>query len=262
MRFLLLLSYLVVHSSLLAADLPKLDFGTVREEHIMIPMRDGKRLSAYVFFPQGKGKWPAIFEQRYTFEALGKAFLGELTKHAGRELSDRSSRIVVGRPVAYAGGSPDPALARQRYDLMFDGFGAELHYVYEPLAAAFTYAARLTDEATVLVADFGGGTSDFSVVHMKALGAPERLVVLMQTLQIISLDTDRVRLSDALDDDFEPAASDDRIRRVLDYLRENFREPVVVPEFDGDTEVVISRMTLPMAEKFATSAVVAVTLKV
>ncbi len=37
----------------------------VREEHIMIPMRDGKRLSAYVFIPQGEGKWPAIFEQRY-----------------------------------------------------------------------------------------------------------------------------------------------------------------------------------------------------
>ncbi len=49
----------------LAADLPKLDFGTVREEHLMIPMRDGKRLSAYVFFPKGDGKFPAIFEQRY-----------------------------------------------------------------------------------------------------------------------------------------------------------------------------------------------------
>lgn len=49
----------------LAAEVPKLDFGTVREEHIMIPMRDGKRLSAYVYFPQGSGKWPAIFEQRY-----------------------------------------------------------------------------------------------------------------------------------------------------------------------------------------------------
>jgi predicted acyl esterase len=48
-----------------AAEPPKLDFGSVREEHIMIPMRDGKRLSAYVFFPQGNGKWPAIFEQRY-----------------------------------------------------------------------------------------------------------------------------------------------------------------------------------------------------
>ncbi len=120
----------------------------------------------------------AIFEQRYTFEALGRAFLRELAKHAGGELDDRGSRIVVGRPVAYVGGSPDPALARQRYDLMFDGFGTEIHYVYEPLAAAFSYAARLTDAATVLVADFGGGTSDFSVVHMKAPGAPRRFTAL------------------------------------------------------------------------------------
>ena len=44
---------------------PPPDFGTVREEHIMIPMRDGKRLSAYVLFPKGEGKFPAIFEQRY-----------------------------------------------------------------------------------------------------------------------------------------------------------------------------------------------------
>ena len=119
-----------------------------------------------------------IFEQRYTFEALGKAFLGALARHAGGELDERHGRIVVGRPVAYAGGSPDPALARQRYDLMFGGFGADIHYVYEPLAAAFAYAARLSDEATVLVADFGGGTSDFSVVHMKAPGAPERFTAL------------------------------------------------------------------------------------
>jgi hypothetical chaperone protein len=120
----------------------------------------------------------AIFEQRYTFEALGRAFLGEAARHAGGDLAGRGSRIVVGRPVAYAGSSPDPALARHRYDLMFEGFGAETHYVYEPLAAAFTYAARLTDEATVLVADFGGGTSDFSVVHMKAPGALQRFTAL------------------------------------------------------------------------------------
>lgn len=51
--------------SAIAADLPKLDFGSVREEHVMIPMRDGKRLSAYLYFPPGSEKWPAIFEQRY-----------------------------------------------------------------------------------------------------------------------------------------------------------------------------------------------------
>ena len=51
--------------SLQAAAPAKLDLGSVREEHLMIPMRDGKRLSAYVFFPPGEGKFPAIFEQRY-----------------------------------------------------------------------------------------------------------------------------------------------------------------------------------------------------
>jgi hypothetical chaperone protein len=118
-----------------------------------------------------------IFEQRYSFESLGKAFLRRLTAHAGGALDD-AGRIVVGRPVAYAGSNPDPTLARERYDKMFEGFSGEIHYVYEPLAAAFSYAARLTDEATVLVADFGGGTSDFSIVHMKAPGAPRRFTAL------------------------------------------------------------------------------------
>lgn len=36
-----------------------------REEHVMIPMRDGQSLSAYLYFPEGSGPWPAIFEQRY-----------------------------------------------------------------------------------------------------------------------------------------------------------------------------------------------------
>jgi predicted acyl esterase len=61
--FLLAASFLALQS--LAADLPKLDFGGVREEHVMIPMRDGRHLSAYLYFPAASGKWPAIFEQRY-----------------------------------------------------------------------------------------------------------------------------------------------------------------------------------------------------
>ena len=39
--------------------------GNVAEKHVMIPMRDGKKLSAYLYFPEGKGPWPALFEQRY-----------------------------------------------------------------------------------------------------------------------------------------------------------------------------------------------------
>lgn len=43
----------------------KLDLGDVREDRVMIPMRDGKRLSSFIYTPQGKGPWPALFEQRY-----------------------------------------------------------------------------------------------------------------------------------------------------------------------------------------------------
>ena len=64
MRLSLLPLFLALHGAILA-ELPKLDFGSVREEHLMIPMRDGTRLSAYVYFPAGNQKEPAIFEQRY-----------------------------------------------------------------------------------------------------------------------------------------------------------------------------------------------------
>lgn len=41
------------------------DLGTITEKHQMIPMRDGKHLSSYLYFPQGEGPWPVLFEQRY-----------------------------------------------------------------------------------------------------------------------------------------------------------------------------------------------------
>lgn len=49
-----------------AAPLKPLGDPEVKEEHIMIPMRDGKNLSAYLYTPiRDKGRLPAIFEQRY-----------------------------------------------------------------------------------------------------------------------------------------------------------------------------------------------------
>lgn len=37
----------------------------ITQEHLMIPMRDGVRLSAFVFRPAGEGRWPVLLEQRY-----------------------------------------------------------------------------------------------------------------------------------------------------------------------------------------------------
>lgn len=115
-----------------------------------------------------------VFERRYRFEEMGRLFLRLMREKAKGALDGPAGRVIVGRPVEYAGARPDAALARTRYDMMFEGFGAEIHYVYEPLGAAFSYASRLDEPATVLVADFGGGTSDFSVVRIAERGAPRR----------------------------------------------------------------------------------------
>ena len=57
---------------------------------------------------------------------------------------------------------------------MLGAWGMDVLYVYEPLGAAFSYASRLDRPATVLVADFGGGTTDFSVVSIGESGTARR----------------------------------------------------------------------------------------
>lgn len=107
-----------------------------------------------------------IFGKRYRFEDLLAAFLKTLLRHGGGAFSFNAKNIVVGRPVRFAGGTPDDALAMQRYRAGFERLGAvRARYVYEPVGAAFSFARHLDRDATVLVADFGGGTSDFSVMR-------------------------------------------------------------------------------------------------
>lgn len=115
-----------------------------------------------------------IFERRYRFEDLGHLFLAKLSARSGGVLGNGTRRLVIGRPVTFAGNRPDEALARERYNAMFANLADEAYHVYEPLGAAFSFAARLEASATVLVADFGGGTSDFSVVNIDAAAGGKR----------------------------------------------------------------------------------------
>lgn len=109
-----------------------------------------------------------IHGRRFQLEDLMEVFLRRLEAYAGESWPSDSRRIVAGRPVRFAGASPDPALALSRYGeaLTRLGFG-EIHYVYEPVAAAFFFAQQLTRDATVLVADFGGGTTDYSLIRFE-----------------------------------------------------------------------------------------------
>ena len=107
-----------------------------------------------------------IIGRRYQFEDLLSAFLLKLRDHAGAGLAAMPERVIVGRPVIFAGGAPNSELALQRYETAFARLGfKEILYAYEPVGAAFFFARALTEDATVLVGDFGGGTSDFSIIR-------------------------------------------------------------------------------------------------
>jgi hypothetical chaperone protein len=107
-----------------------------------------------------------IARQRYPFEDLLAVFLRTLLRQTGVDLDLGGARIVIGRPVRFAGSNPDEALAVQRYGQALQQLGVRQSiYAYEPVGAAFSYARALTQDATILVADFGGGTSDFSVMR-------------------------------------------------------------------------------------------------
>jgi len=84
--------------------------------------------------------------------------------HAGREIE----RVVLGRPVFFVDDDPArDAAAQAALEAAARAVGfTQVRFQYEPIAAAFHYEEQVTREQTVIVADIGGGTSDFSVVRV------------------------------------------------------------------------------------------------
>jgi hypothetical chaperone protein len=95
-------------------------------------------------------------------------FLSYLKERAERAAGGPLERAVLGRPVFFVDDNPraDALAQRQLEDAARSVGFRDIHFQYEPIAAAFDYESRLTDEALVLVADIGGGTSDFSLVRV------------------------------------------------------------------------------------------------
>jgi hypothetical chaperone protein len=107
-----------------------------------------------------------IFGRRWQLEDMIAAYLRQVRAASPIDLGNRA---VVGRPVRYWGAETaeddDRAVTRMRDALGKAGFD-EVVFEYEPVGAAARYAQRLTREEQIVVADFGGGTTDFSVVRV------------------------------------------------------------------------------------------------
>ncbi len=108
-----------------------------------------------------------INNQTYSIEDLIAIFLQHL-KARGDAVTGRDvKRVVLGRPAVFSADPAEDQLAedRLRRAAQLAGF-TDIHFQYEPIAAAFAYEARISRPERVLVGDFGGGTSDFTVVQL------------------------------------------------------------------------------------------------
>ncbi len=110
--------------------------------------------------------------QALPFRKLLEQFIAELKRRAEQSAGQTFSRAVLGRPVFFVDDNPAAdQLAEQTLRDIAHAVGfKDVAFQFEPIAAAFDYESQISSEELVLVADIGGGTSDFSLVRL----SPER----------------------------------------------------------------------------------------
>ncbi|MEH3146035.1 MAG: Hsp70 family protein [Methylobacterium frigidaeris] len=109
---------------------------------------------------------------RISFRAVIARYLAIVKERAEAEGRADLTRVVHGRPVHFVDGDPEGdrrAEAALEEIARAVGF-REVSFQYEPIAAALDYESGIDREEVALIADIGGGTSDFSVVRL----SPER----------------------------------------------------------------------------------------
>ncbi len=106
------------------------------------------------------------------FRQLLAHFIGELKKRAELAAGRPFEQAVFGRPVHFIDdGIEADRLAQQTLADVAHMVGfKQIEFQYEPIAAAFAYEAQIEREELVLIADIGGGTSDFSLVRLSPGG--------------------------------------------------------------------------------------------
>src|SRR5580693_426407 len=110
-----------------------------------------------------------VFGRRYTLEDLIARILRDLREKAEHQFGIEIRSAVVGRPVHFVGAEnhEDDSYAEGRLRSAFELAGYEsVEFEMEPVAAAHYYESKLDHDELILIGDFGGGTSDFSLVHV------------------------------------------------------------------------------------------------
>jgi hypothetical chaperone protein len=111
-----------------------------------------------------------VGRERASFRAVIAYYLAAVKRRAEHATGRELRRVVHGRPVHFVDNAPnadreaEQTLSEIARDVGFD----EVTFQFEPIAAALEYERQISNEEIALIADIGGGTSDFSIVRLSA----------------------------------------------------------------------------------------------
>jgi hypothetical chaperone protein len=113
-----------------------------------------------------------IKRKAYTYGDIIGLLVAHLKRAADAAAGADVSHVVMGRPVRFV--DDDEAADRKAQNALeriarAQGF-AHVEFQYEPIAAALDYERTVAEEQYALIADIGGGTSDFSIVRVSPQG--------------------------------------------------------------------------------------------
>ncbi len=126
--------------------------------------------SIKTFLPNTSFDSTEIFGKRYTIDDLVAIILKKIKARGEAHLGCQVDSVVLGRPVVFSADAAKDAIAEKRLEKAARKAGFKnIWFQYEPVAAALTFEETLQkgEERIVFIGDFGGGTSDFSVIRVK-----------------------------------------------------------------------------------------------
>jgi hypothetical chaperone protein len=110
-----------------------------------------------------------VFGRRHSLISLISRMLQDLRREAEEQFGMEINDAVIGRPVQFVGAETDDdnAYAEKRLREGFRDAGfSSVEFELEPVAAARYYESTLDHDELILIGDFGGGTSDFSLIRV------------------------------------------------------------------------------------------------
>lgn len=110
-----------------------------------------------------------IYGKNYTIDDLVAIILRRIKTVGENYVGCQVDGVIMGRPVIFSEDPEKDALAQTRLERAARKAGfKEIQFQYEPIAAALTFEETLEsrEERSVIIGDFGGGTSDFTVIRL------------------------------------------------------------------------------------------------